>query len=168
MVKDLEELIAHFEKSVAAADKQRKEDGAVYLGFCEIKLLGQFSLLAFEDKNLAQINIRRTDDIDAQITGDANVGWLFRQSVKEYGLEFDDLSNEIWLPDDATFIPLKESPLFRISAVDPISAFISKAVKAPEKNKILIREALAVYGVILEKRLIEHGVDLNFFRKATS
>lgn len=165
MLKELETIFSHFERELAVANKERDAMGSTRLGFCEITLLGQFSLLASDDKNLSKVNIRRTDDLDALLSGDQGTAWLFRKSVKECGLEFDDLSGEIWIPDNSTFIKIRENVTYRLLALDPLSALVSKAVKAPEKNKILIREALQAFGLVLEDRLREYNVDLNFFVK---
>jgi len=43
----------------------------------------------------------------------------------------------------ATYEPLFSLMNLTVLALDPESALVSKAVKAPEKNKVLIREALA-------------------------
>lgn len=163
---ELKQILDLFRAKVREWDKEAEQLGGRKLGFCEIRLLGQFSLLATQDLPKS-IQIRATLDVDAIFSGDHSTGLLFRDAVKECGFEFDDLSGEIWLPANATFNVIAEEELFKLSALDPLSAIVSKAVKAPEKNKVLVRQAIEAYGDRLMRQLQDYKVDLNFFRNTS-
>jgi hypothetical protein len=57
MLTELKKILTDFERDLMATNQEREDSGGIRLGFCEIKLLGQFSLLASRDKSLSQINI---------------------------------------------------------------------------------------------------------------
>lgn len=82
-------------------------------------------------------------------------------------MELDDLSTEIWIPPDATFNNYYQSAVLIVSYLDSVSALTSKAVKAKEKNLILIREALDAYGEKLSSNISKYGGDIEFFRSTT-
>jgi len=63
--------------------------------------------------------------------------------LKKYGLIYDGDSKLIWIPPGAKFEILFDLKNVVVKSIDPESALVSKAVKAPEKNKQLIREAIA-------------------------
>ncbi len=72
--------------------------------------------------------------------------------------------NLIWLPTDAQFQPLFDYENIEVRVLDPESALVSKAVKAPTKNKQLIREAIASEKFpTLVDRILKHGGKLEDF-----
>lgn len=56
-----------------------------------------------------------------------------------------------------------DTPELTIEILSPIAALTSKAIKAPEKNRILLTEALAAYGDELANKILRHGDDLTKF-----
>lgn len=48
--------------------------------------------------------------------------------------------------------------------IDPLFALCSKAIKAREKNRILIAQALKVYGKSLVRLIEKYGGDLEYFK----
>ena len=78
-------------------------------------------------------------------------------------LAYDELSKEIWLPERSTFLPYYRTESLLVSYLDPISALTSKAIKAKEKNRFLVREALRVFGGPLAQEIIRYGGDINYF-----
>ena len=98
------------------------------------------------DKNASEkLPLVATRDFDALIKGDWSARTLLRITLSEFNLEYDDLSGEVWLPDDATFIELHNSNTLNISYLSPVDALLSKAIKAPDRNKNLIKKALEIY-----------------------
>jgi len=75
---------------------------------------------------------------------------------------YDELSAEVWIPDEAEFITYYDSDDLSVCYLDPLSALTSKAVKAKEKNRPLIVKALKYYGKRLADKIREYG-DLDFF-----
>ena len=70
----------------------------------------------------------------------------------------------IWIPPGAKFEILFDLKNVVVKSIDPESALVSKAVKAPEKNKQLIREAIASGKFkTLIARIEKNGGKLEFF-----
>lgn len=130
----------------------------------ELRIVGQMSLLLNPKVN-SRLRLFATRDVDALILGERSVRTLLKMALKERNFAFDDLSTEIWIPDGATSEVLRTHDLLVCSVLDPISALVSKAVKAKEKNRILIRNALVTFGEELRTKLISHNVDLEYFEK---
>ncbi len=130
-----------------------------------LRILGQVSLLVQPEVS-AKLRPFATTDVDGLIEGEVG---LCRAQLKEvlskYGLEFDDLSTEIWLPRTATYKQIFSGQKLTVEALDPVSALVSKAVKAPEKNRILIANGMMVYGEELIQELDFYKVDKNQFVK---
>ena len=105
--------------------------------------MGQMSLLTNRTIS-AQIKLIGTVDVDASIDGGPYswVGKKFAQILAAKGLELDKYADEIWLPKNATFQKVFSGKILTCLRLDPLDALVSKAVKAPEKNRILIRQAL--------------------------
>ncbi len=108
----------------------------------EIQLLGQMCLLV-NPRVSAILHLAQTADLDAFLRMDAFVKEELKKLLAEAGLIYDEDSTLVWIPDEAIFEPLFALTNLTVLALDPESALVSKAVKAPEKNKALIREALA-------------------------
>lgn len=77
----------------------------------------------------------------------------------------DDLSKEIWLPDNAHFNQVYDGQKLQVLALDPVSALVSKAVKAPSKNYSLIKRGLEIFGDALVKELEFYNISKDKFLK---
>ena len=158
-------LIDKVIKDLEAALMLRREDlgpDAMPGEKIEINILGQMSLLMNKDVS-SKIHLAYTKDVDALLKGKWGEAKVFRDILKTNGLEFDELSAEVWIPKDAEFIEYYDSTWIRVSYLDPISALTSKAIKAKEKNRNLIHDALHVYGDRLATRLSSYGGDVTYF-----
>lgn len=143
----------------------RREEGLLPLGKAEVRLLGQMSLLANEKASLL-LSLARTADLDALLTMNHLLKDELKKLLKKEGLLYDEDSHLIWIPEGAKFDGLFTFANVTVLAIDPESALVSKAVKAPEKNKQLIRQAIAsgkFPGLI--DRIEVNGGDLEFFAK---
>ncbi len=159
----INEIISEIEKSIASENIERSRLGAAPIVKSIINVLGQISLFMDEDARV-RLPLAHTADIDALIQGENITREFLIKALKQKGLELDSLSSEIWIPPGAIFKPYYESDTLTISYLDPIATLTSKAVKAKEKNQILIHEALAVYGESLALQISKHGGELEFFR----
>ena len=158
----LETLIDRLESKLSAQERESEALGSPSLSGGSVTLLGQFALIC-QPEAAKLLKLRATFDVDAIIKARGGFQTHFREVVKELGFELDDLSEESWIPEGAVFNKLYEGQRFTISALDPISVLISKAVKAPERNRILVRDAIEIYGEMLTSKLKVHKVDLSFF-----
>lgn len=51
-----------------------------------------------------------------------------------------------------------------VEVAEPIYVLTSKAVKAPEKNSILLKRALPIFGDKLEKLIVKYGGNPEVFK----
>ena len=163
-MKEVLQVIEELGKVIESENKIREELGAVPLRPTAIRILGQMSLLLNDDVS-SQIRLFATQDVDAHIEGDSFVAESFRRLLGERNLEFDFLSTEIWIPADASYIRIYDSQRLSCEILDPISALVSKAIKAPEKNWNLIQKALEIYGDELASKIRNHGGDPAIFKQ---
>ena len=131
----------------------------------EIQMLGQMSLLMNKDIT-TKLTLAHTKDVDALLKGKSGESQVFRKVVKSNGLEFDELSEEVWIPKDAKFLEYYDSPYVKVTYLDPISALTSKAIKAKEKNRILVRDGLKIFGDTLATKIASNGGDIEYFKRS--
>ena len=127
--------------------------------------MGQMSLLANKKVSLL-LSLAQTADMDALLTMDHVLKEELKTCLRKHGLVYDEDSHLIWIPKGATFDDLFDLKNVIVKAIDPMSALVSKAVKAPQKNKQLIREAIASGKFPgLADRIETDGGNLDFFAK---
>ena len=138
----LQKVFEALDRRIVELNAERAEFGGIRIPRVEVKILGQMSLLLNESVS-ALIELAETGDLDAFLTAEFAVIRELRKLLKDEGLVYDDLSSEIWLPPNSRFEPLFDLDNVLVTRVDAESALISKAIKAREKNRILIQEAIA-------------------------
>lgn len=144
MSKIINQIINRIEKLIELSNQERFKDDLPFLEKIEISILGQFSLFA-DNEASKKLTLVATRDFDAILKGDWSARTILKIALSEFNLEYDDLSKEIWIPDDAIFIDLHNTKQLKVSYLSPIDALTSKAIKAPEKNKNLINESLKIF-----------------------
>jgi hypothetical protein len=162
MAIQLKTLVSCLREEITALNQEREADNLAPIAQVHLKLLGQ-SALMFNPVISQQLTLIQTRDLDAIIEGDWSSRSLVKRAISRLGLEYDDLSKEIWIPPGAQFISLFEDNIMKLEALDPFYTFLSKAVKAPEKNKQLIVQALFMYGDALAQAITAHGGETGFF-----
>lgn len=65
------------------------------------------------------------------------------------------------MPDETVWEECFSGVFVKIYKSEPLFVFVSKAIKAKEKNLLLIKEALSIYGSELSNLIIKYGGDLN-------
>lgn len=158
----MQKILSDFEITLQRASAERASDGLPQLAKVELKVLGQMALFANEYAS-ASLDLVQTKDLDAIIEGDWVVRSMFKETLRHHGLVYDDLSDEIWIPPEATFDEYYNSSLLRVLVLSPLYVLVSKAVKAPEKNKQLITQAISVWGESLIEKIEEYGQDVGIF-----
>lgn len=148
MNKTISNIISTLEQLIETANSERSKDELPGLKKIEIKILGQFSLMADPEAS-AKLPLVATRDFDALVEGDWSARTLLKIALAEFNLEYDDLSKEIWLPDNARFVEIYDSNTLKVSYLSTLDALTSKAVKAPEKNKNLISKSLEIYPELI-------------------
>lgn len=119
--------------------KAALKDGLLPIKECEFKIVGQTALL----EAALNLNLAATADVDAYTNAQYVVKAKLNEMLKAVGLELDPLSDEIWMPRETKYIPFFKGDLVRASRADPVHVLVSKAHKAPAKNRILIASYIA-------------------------
>lgn len=129
----------------------------------KITVLGQASLMA-QPELTYMLSLAQTGDLDALIGAQFEVRKNLKEILREYGFVYDDDSEHIFIPAGSSFTKFAEFSLVEVELIDPESALVSKAVKAPEKNIQLIRQAIASGEYpTLAGRIVANGGDLKNF-----
>lgn len=168
MKKQLILIFEELNKRIVAENLEREDTGALRIRPVEVKVLGQMTLLA--NKMVADVlPLQRTGDLDAIID---NSQTFVRRVLKDeilpkYNLVFDDDSSLVWIPPNSRFEDFCDFRCVRVKLLDPESALVSKAVKAPHKNKQLVAEAIAIeiFPNLIE-RIEKNGGNVKFFLEA--
>lgn len=159
----LDPLFRELSLIIQEENRLRLLKGEIQLDTSEIILLGQMSLLAHQDIS-SILTLTQTLDLDAKLQMDHFIKQEFKKLLSKAGLIYDEDSHLVWIPPGAEFDELFSYPKLVVKAIDPESALLSKAIKAREKNKILIREAIASGRFPeLSERIVECGGDLEYF-----
>ena len=158
------EIIKDLEQQVDRYNTQCLKDDTPRVSQVELTLLGQFSLFADADFS-TQVPLIATTDLDAIIKPEWDVIGLLKKVLEKHGLEYDELSSEIWVPPESTFEILYESHLIICKYLAPLYALLCKAIKAPERNRLLIQQALPIYGDQLIALIEKYGGDIEYFLK---
>lgn len=158
----IRKILIETEEEIRRLNKEREEFGQVRIKKLKITLLGQFGLLS-NSKFPPQIPLVRTDDVDAFLDGDIAGKQCFREIIKKHGLVYDELSDQIWIPPNATFSEISDSEEIFCCVLDPVFVLLSKAIKSKEKNRRLIRNSLVVFGQSLAELIVKYGGELEYF-----
>ena len=140
--RELEVLFGQLDRRVAEINRERRVEGLTPIAKSEVRLLGQVSLLVNEKVSLI-LSLAQTGDLDAALRMEHVVNNELKRLLETQGLIYDEDSHLIWIPKGSKFEDLFDFEHVNIKYIDPESALLSKAIKAPQKNKQLIREAIA-------------------------
>ncbi len=158
-------IIIDFEAALLRLHQERLSDERGSLPQVTLKLIGQIGLLA-NKQACEKLLIPATRDVDALFKVDWIVRTTFKEVVARQGLVFDDLSEEAWIPSDATFNLISTSERLKVYALDPLDILVSKAKMAPEKNRILVAQGISLYKEKLLERFTKHEINPDqFIRK---
>jgi len=151
-------LFADLNQRVLDINVERINEGTIPIPKSQVRLLGQISLMSHERVS-AYLSLVQTNDLDALLQMEYVVKVEFKKLLNELGLIYDEDSYLIWIPPGARFDPLFNLETVEVHIIDAESALVSKAVKAPEKNKQLIREAIASgqFSKLLDRILASGG-----------
>jgi hypothetical protein len=161
--KQLEELFRELNERIDEINRERQGAGLLGSPKAKVQILGQISLLAHEKASLI-LSLAQTGDLDALLVMDPIVTGELKKILTKQGLIYDEDSYLIWIPPNSKFEALLDLDHVFVESIDPESALVSKAVKAPAKNKLLIREAIASDAFPnLVDRILENGGNLEDF-----
>ena len=116
----------------------REKDGTLHIQPCHIRVLGQVALIeAHLDLELAA-----TMDVDVYADYAYGVEVKFGEILKQFGVRLDPTSGEIWMPNETEYDLIFEGRYVKAYIARPDYVLVSKALKAPFKNKGLLIQYL--------------------------
>jgi hypothetical protein len=159
----LERLFMELNTRIERLNRVRRDKGLLSTPKSKVQILGQMSLLANEKVSLL-LSLAQTGDFDAFLRMDHAVKIELLQLLKREHLIYDEDSSLVWIPPRARFELMLDLNHVLVELINPESALVSKAVKAPEKNKQLIREAITsgAFPTLVDRILENDGKLENF------
>jgi hypothetical protein len=156
----LPEMAHALDAWVARENRVRQREGSPGLPKCRIRLLGQMAL--FEQK--VPLALVATNDVDVVADYPFPVEREFRRLVEREGKFIDPTPTEIWMPPETQYRLLVDGRWVRLEVAEVDAVLLSKALKAPEKNRQLVVEYLARGASSRFFDLADrHGLDLEAF-----
>jgi len=163
MKKLMRKIFTDLNQAVELENRKRLKKGTLIIPKSEIIIYGQMSLMLNESV-ATFLNLIQTADMDAQLRMDYFTKNKLLELLKTKGLVYDDDSHLVWIPKDAKTIDLFQFKNIEVKLIDAESALVSKAIHAPQKNKQLIRQAIASGKFpALVDRIIENNGNLEYF-----
>jgi len=163
MKKLIKKIFTDLDQAIELENLQRLKDGTLAVPKSEVLLLGQMSLMV-NDQVAPILNLIQTADMDARLRMDSFTKTKLKDLLEENGLVYDEDSHLIWIPEKAKEIEVFKFRYIDVKLIDAESALVSKAIHAPEKNKQLIRQAIASGKFPdLINRIIENNGQLDYF-----
>lgn len=135
----LKKVFAELDNWIAEENIERQEDGAMPMRACEIKVIGQTALL---EAHLA-LHVPATMDVDVFANYEYAVKRKFEALLKQNGKELDPVGHEAWMPRETQYEEFYSGKWVKAYLARVEFVILSKAKKAPEKNRSLIVEYLA-------------------------
>jgi len=128
-----------------------------------IKVLGQTALIESKIK----LNLFSTMDMDMYSDCNYLVKKELERLLSKHKKFLDGFSNEIWMPKETEYELFYEGKVLKAYLAKAEYVLISKALKAPEKNKNIIQEYLSKQPSELFIKLAKkYKVDLKVFHNA--
>ncbi len=135
----LKELAVQLDAWIALQNLEADEQGLPRLKPCRIRVLGQTALL--EAGAPLQLNV--TNDVDVYADYAHAIQVEFQRLLATRGKELDPSGHEVWMPRETRYGNLFVGSYVTLQLADVDAVLVSKALKAPEKNRALIIEYLA-------------------------
>jgi hypothetical protein len=112
----------------------------------------------------APLHLVATKDVDVRADYTHAVESEFRRLLVKEGLELDPLGHEIWMPTETRYQVSFAGEFVTLELADMEAILLSKAPKAPTKNRALIVEYLAAGATERFLKMAEkYGLDLETF-----
>jgi len=135
----LREVARRLDEFVIERNLEAREAGLPLTKPSVIRVMGQTALIEAGVK----LTLAATRDVDCTFDLESGVEREFRRLVALEGRELEPLGAEIWMPSETAYEPLYEGRFVTVLIADADAVLLSKALKAPAKNRALITEYLA-------------------------
>jgi len=136
----LAEVAEALDRWIIDTNLRHVAEGFLRLRPCTIRVLGQSALLELG----LPLELAATRDVDVRADYENAVRVRFAELLAAHGRELDPLGDEIWMPRETRYTVAFRGKLVRLMLAEPEAILVSKALKAPIKNRALVTEYLAV------------------------
>ncbi len=136
---DLGAILLALDQWVARENVQARADGVPMFRKSAIRVLGQFALWV----STTGLTLTTTQDLDAYADCEWAVQKELERLLAKNGLILDPHGRKVWMPRETIYRPIYEGAHVSGFVADIEAVLISKALKAPDKNKSLLTEYLA-------------------------
>ncbi len=106
---------------------------------CRIRLIGQLALIEAK----VDLSLVATSDVDVYATYQHPVQKEFERLLERHGFVLDPVGHEAWMPTETQYALVHPGANVRGEIADAECVLLSKALRAPVKNRNLITEYLA-------------------------
>ena len=128
------------------------------------RVVGQAALLEAH----VQFNVAATVDVDVLNNARHEVVAKLSELLNAEGLELDPLGNEIWMPSETLYVDIFRGDWITAMRAETEHIMVSKALKAPTKNRVLLRSYIATRPPESFFKMCEkYRVDLNGIIEST-
>lgn len=153
-------LLRDLDRWAIEKDAKDRADGLPGLSPCTIRLVGQMALLEQE----LPLTLVATQDLDVKADYEWPLEQKFGQLVEEQNLTVDPDGHLVWMPKGTRYLTVYTGRFVTGKVAEADFVLVSKALKAPEKNRTIIVEYLAKGASERFFRLAEENrVDLEKF-----
>jgi len=159
----MEKIFTELNQAVEFENRRRLKEGTLIIPKSEVIIFGQMSLMLNEFIEPI-LTLIQTGDMDAKLRMDFFTKRKLMDLLEANGLVLDEDSHLIWIPEDAREIELFNFKNIQVHLIDAESTLVSKAIHAPQKNKQLIRQAIASGQFPnLVDRILENKGEIDLF-----
>ncbi len=156
----LRAIAQRLDRWIAELDWEARQEELVRPDPCTIRVLGQTALFEAE----LGLTLASTKDVDVRADYSDAVRREFERLLAEHGRLLDPVGHEAWMPRETRYRSLFEGPFVKLLVAEPEAVLVSKALKAPAKNRTLLTEYLAGGASERFLRLAnKYAVDLESF-----
>ncbi len=124
---------------IADRNVEAREDGLATFEPCTIRVLGQSALMEAK----LPVTLLSTKDVDVRADYAYPVQKEFERLLTSAGRVLDPLGHEAWMPRETRYLPIYGGRFVKLCIAEPEAVLVSKALKAPVKNRALVTEYLA-------------------------
>ena len=135
----LRQVIEQLDDFIAGQNREARAEGTRLVKPCRIRLLGQAALLELG----TPLTLAATNDVDVYADYEYAVEAEFRRLLKKQGKDLDPLGHEIWMPAETEYSVHYAGRFVELSVADSDAVLVSKGLKAPVKNRLILVEYLA-------------------------
>ena len=156
----LKKICKKLDEWLLEENKARYEDGTVLFKKVEIKIVGQAALIEAK----IQLSLLATMDVDAYMNCEFEVRKKFDDLLQEEDKHLDPNSKLVWMPEETEYQNFYLGKMLKVYLAKAEYILLSKALKAPDKNKDLIVEYLAKgASPLFQKLAVKYKLDLDKF-----